>query len=119
MKGLLGGLLALALLVGAAHSLKCYTCDAELTTAACNTPTTCPAGSQYCMKVVASVTGVSAVSKSCAPDCTEGSVSAQGSSGSVFCCKSDLCNGASSARMSYTLLSLAAGISALLVKGAL
>ncbi|KAJ1195832.1 hypothetical protein NDU88_005100 [Pleurodeles waltl] len=80
MKGLLGGLLALALLVGAAHSLRCFTCLAESTTAACNTPTDCPPRSEYCMKVMASGSGQTVVTKSCVPGCTEGSTSVAGGS---------------------------------------
>ncbi|XP_078541499.1 lymphocyte antigen 6E-like [Lissotriton helveticus] len=119
MKGLFLFPLALALLVGAAHSLRCYTCLGASTSAECNTETNCPSGSEYCVKVKASVSGNSVVSKACAPDCKEGSATVPGGSGTVSCCKSDLCNGASSAHFSYTLLSLASVISALVIKAAL
>ncbi|XP_078541501.1 lymphocyte antigen 6E-like [Lissotriton helveticus] len=104
MKGLLFFPLAVALLVGTAHSLRCYTCLRPSTNAACNTETNCPSRSEYCLKVQESVSGM--VSKVCSPDCQEGLVHGPGLSGT-------------SATISYTLLSLAAVISALVVKAAL
>ncbi|XP_069478100.1 lymphocyte antigen 6E-like [Ambystoma mexicanum] len=101
------------------HSLQCYTCAATTNIADCNTNSTCLPGSAYCMKVEATTGGVTAISKSCEMYCTEGSASTGGVSGSVHCCNTDLCNGAASVKISPAVLSLAAGVSVILLRAAL
>ncbi|XP_069478102.1 lymphocyte antigen 6E-like isoform X2 [Ambystoma mexicanum] len=119
MKVLLGALLTAAVLLGTVHSLKCYTCAATTNIADCNAISTCTSGSASCMKVEATSGGLTAISKSCVLECTEGSVSTGGVSGSVHCCNTDLCNGAASVKISPAVLSLAAGVSVILLRAAL
>ncbi|KAJ1195830.1 hypothetical protein NDU88_005098 [Pleurodeles waltl] len=119
MKAVFCSLLAAALLVGTGHALKCYTCSGATSNTEC-VEQTCSTGlDSYCRSTYASGYGVSAMSKICASSCTAGSDTVLGVTSKVTCCTTDLCNGAPSARTSYTLLSLAAGISALLVRAVL
>ncbi|XP_078541507.1 prostate stem cell antigen-like [Lissotriton helveticus] len=120
MKAVLGSLLAAALLVGTGHALTCYTCDTVANNADCMTSSKCATGlDSYCMSSYASGSGASYISKSCSKTCSEGSATLAGVTAKVTCCSSDLCNGANSAKLSTTLLSLAAAISALMVRALL
>ncbi|KAJ1195831.1 hypothetical protein NDU88_005099 [Pleurodeles waltl] len=119
MKSVLGSLLAAALLVGTGHALKCYSCTGATSNTGC-TEETCPTGmDSYCMSIYASGSGVSLMTKSCSPTCVAASTTVGGATAKTTCCNTDLCNGASNAKISYTLLSLAAGISALVVRAVL
>ncbi|XP_069478462.1 prostate stem cell antigen-like [Ambystoma mexicanum] len=120
MKVLLCALLASALLLGIAHSLKCYTCEATTNLANCRTTTTnCSSASAYCMTVQATSVGVTAVAKNCKVACKESTGTVSGVPTSIHCCSTDLCNGGTSARVSYTMLTLAAGACALLLRAGL
>ncbi|XP_078541508.1 lymphocyte antigen 6E-like [Lissotriton helveticus] len=120
MKAVWGCLLAAVLLVGTGHALKCYLCSGSVTNANCKTSSTCPTGSaSYCKSVYASGSGIANIYKTCESSCSPGSDSFLGVTTTTTCCSSDECNGANSVKISYTLLSLAAAISALVVRAVL
>ncbi|XP_069478460.1 secreted Ly-6/uPAR domain-containing protein 2-like [Ambystoma mexicanum] len=121
-----------------AHSLKCYTCAETTNIAGCSTTTTCPSGSAYCRTVEATASGLRTISKSCAAACAEITTSVGGVTSSTRCCSTDLCNGgstgtaaqtpahapadyngATNVRLSYAMLTLAAGASVLLLRASL
>ncbi|XP_069478091.1 toxin S6C6-like isoform X2 [Ambystoma mexicanum] len=119
MKVLVGALLTAAVLLGTAHSLQCYTCTAVTNNADCRTTTTCSTEESYCFKIHSTVGEITSIFKGCEATCTEVSTSVRGISTSTNCCSTDLCNGATSARVSYAMLTLAAGACALLLKAGL
>jgi len=109
---------ALAILTGGANAqISCYVCDSDLDTGCTElsfqvssaTPTS---GCTACTKSVVSVSvlGLSSttVSRSCDVACTPGSSDVAGL-GSVnnYCCSSNLCNGATSMKLTRTTLALA------------
>ncbi|XP_078542497.1 uncharacterized protein LOC144828293 [Lissotriton helveticus] len=117
MKTVVVSLLAAALLFGTAHSLKCYVCAS--TTGSCNTQGTCAAGEVYCASATLTSGSSTTIAKACMASCTAGSGTVSGVTGTVSCCQQDLCNGANSVKINYAMVFLAAGISALLLKGGL
>ncbi|XP_078541502.1 secreted Ly-6/uPAR-related protein 1-like isoform X2 [Lissotriton helveticus] len=129
MKAVFGPLLAAALLVGTGDALKCYTCSLATSNSDCTVEQCSSYYDSYCQSIYASGSGTSYMTKSCASSCTAGTYTVLGVTTKTTCCSSDLCNGgvsstnqcngASSAKLSYTLLSLAAGISALMVRAVL
>ncbi|XP_069478105.1 lymphocyte antigen 6E-like isoform X4 [Ambystoma mexicanum] len=119
MKALLGAILATAVLVGTAHTLQCYSCDFTINISACSTTATCPPGSAYCARMNVTSGGESSYGRGCKETCTESTITAEGVTTSTKCCSTDLCNGSTSARASYTMLTLAAGACALLLRAGL
>ncbi|XP_040208077.1 lymphocyte antigen 6E-like [Rana temporaria] len=110
-----GLLLVIALCVGSALSLKCYTCNAQSTNTNCMTATNCSATDTNCMTSVfaggiGSLSGAS-ITKTCTAVCTETGFNAVVVSTKVTCCTTDLCNtsGASSIKFTYTILVVALG----------
>ncbi|KAE8599826.1 hypothetical protein XENTR_v10017344 [Xenopus tropicalis] len=72
MAALCVSLLLAALCIGTAVPLQCYTCVGSATNANCKIPIICSSIHKYCMTVVGSASGATAVSKSCMPSCTPG-----------------------------------------------
>ncbi|XP_077346654.1 lymphocyte antigen 6E-like [Lithobates pipiens] len=110
-----GLLVFIALCVGSALSLQCYTCTSQSSNTNCMTPTTCAATDTNCMtSVVAgglgSLSGAS-ITKTCTSACTATGFNAVVVSTSVSCCTTNLCNtsGASSIKFTYTILAVALG----------
>uniref|UniRef100_A0A6I8QZ65 UPAR/Ly6 domain-containing protein n=1 Tax=Xenopus tropicalis TaxID=8364 RepID=A0A6I8QZ65_XENTR len=101
----------------AAVPLKCYRCVGATSNADCQTQTDCGPNDAYCMTVVASVSGKTAIGKSCTPSCTPGSASTGGVTGTISCCKTDLCNGATGVKYSYPALGLSLGFLLVLLRG--
>uniref|UniRef100_A0A6I8RFS5 UPAR/Ly6 domain-containing protein n=1 Tax=Xenopus tropicalis TaxID=8364 RepID=A0A6I8RFS5_XENTR len=103
----------------AAVPLKCYTCTSAPTNAECLTLTTCRSYDAYCETVVSSSSGVTTITKSCTPSCTPGSSSIARASGTISCCKTDLCNisGATGVKYSYPALGLPLGSLLVLLRG--
>jgi len=74
----------------AADAISCYT-----TTSGTQT------GCAFCQKTVSSVANLAnVVTKECVPTCIGSSSGIAGLSASVYCCSTDLCNGAATARVS-------------------
>ncbi|XP_078541509.1 uncharacterized protein LOC144826922 [Lissotriton helveticus] len=118
MKAVVISLLAAALLFGTAHSLKCYVCAAA--SGSCNTQTTCGGSAdKYCATLAATSGSSTVVTNFCAITCNPGTTTLGGATSRLSCCQTDLCNGATSMKISYTMLFFAAGISALFLKGGL
>ncbi|XP_030075646.1 lymphocyte antigen 6E [Microcaecilia unicolor] len=112
-------LLVIALCLHNAVSLKCYTCPVTKKSSDCATESTCSVADKYCMKIIASASGETAVSKACTPDCTEGKQTISGATASVYCCQSDLCNGATSVKISYLALVISLGFLGSLLRAGL
>ncbi|KAM8966789.1 ly6/PLAUR domain-containing protein 2-like isoform 2-T2 [Pelodytes ibericus] len=104
----------LTIFVGAAFSLRCYTCFAQSSNANCiTTITNCSTLQTSCETSVASAAYVgSSITKSCSASCTPVSAGVSYASASVSCCTTDLCNtsGAPSIKSGYTLLALSLGL---------
>ncbi|XP_073488743.1 lymphocyte antigen 6E-like [Aquarana catesbeiana] len=110
-----GLLVFIALCVGSALSLQCYTCTSQSSNTNCKTPTNCSATDTNCMtSIVAgglgSISGAS-ITKTCTAVCAATGFNAVVVSTSVSCCATDLCNtsGASSIKFTYTILAVALG----------
>ncbi|XP_053321971.1 lymphocyte antigen 6E-like [Spea bombifrons] len=118
----LKAVLLLSLFIGAALSLKCYTCLSESSNTNCLTETNCSNTESYCQTTVSavSVAGISAssISKICASSCTPYSAGLSVASASVSCCSTDLCNksGATSIKSGFTVLALSLGLVLLLLR---
>ncbi|XP_029448020.1 lymphocyte antigen 6E-like [Rhinatrema bivittatum] len=112
MRTVLLSLLAAALCLHAVHSLQCYTCIAAEKNSDCLTKTECESNENYCMTVVASVSGSTGIVKQCVRDCTPAESSQGNTKASVSCCREDLCNksGAASAKLSSLALLVPAGL---------
>ncbi|KAM8966788.1 lymphocyte antigen 6E-like isoform 1-T1 [Pelodytes ibericus] len=106
----------LTIFVGAAFSLRCYTCFAQSSNANCiTTITNCSTLQTSCETSVASAAYGkigSSITKSCSASCTPVSAGVSYASASVSCCTTDLCNtsGAPSIKSGYTLLALSLGL---------
>ncbi|KAJ1195872.1 hypothetical protein NDU88_005139 [Pleurodeles waltl] len=118
MQAVVPSLLAAALLLGTVDSLRCYTCLTQTSNAECLKPADCPTGNFFCETFISkNPHGVSVISKTCQSLCHEASEALS----STTCCKTDLCNesGANSVRISYTVISLAMVVCALLLRAGL
>ncbi|XP_075067565.1 lymphocyte antigen 6E-like [Mixophyes fleayi] len=108
-------LLLIALCVGTAVSLQCYTCAGQSSNANCQTASTCTGGETYCETTVGSagISGysVTSISKSCSLSCTPVNSGISVVSASVSCCTTDLCNtsGGTNIKYSFTAIILALG----------
>ncbi|XP_039377607.1 lymphocyte antigen 6E-like [Mauremys reevesii] len=113
MKAFLLTLLVAVLCVEQAHSLVCFTCKDASSNWDCLASTTCASDENYCVTkyVGAGIGGHSgqSISKGCASVCPSGGVNIGIAAASVSCCSSILCNtsGASSVKVSYSLLAMA------------
>ncbi|XP_029448012.1 lymphocyte antigen 6E-like isoform X2 [Rhinatrema bivittatum] len=113
MRTVLLALLAAALCLHAAHSLKCYTCVTVEKNSECTTQTECPPiSNKQCMTFVASASGKTSITKQCAPTCSPGKGDIGGVKGEISCCSTDLCNesGATSVKLSNLALLVPAGL---------
>ncbi|XP_031760364.1 lymphocyte antigen 6E-like isoform X1 [Xenopus tropicalis] len=119
MAALYVSLLLAALCIGTVVPLKCYTCLSAASNADCKTQTDCGPNDAYCQTVVGSVSGKKAIGKYCTPSCTPGSSSFAGITGTVSCCKTNLCNtsGAPGVKYSYPALGLSLGFLLVLLRG--
>ena len=83
-------------LCGSAFGLKCYECNKEQSTVACNHPevVVCGVGMEMCAEVSISFNGKKGVGKYCAPKCPIMQYSADflGAKLDVNCCQGNLCN---------------------------
>nr|XP_033785285.1 lymphocyte antigen 6E-like [Geotrypetes seraphini] len=91
MRILLVSLLAAAVCLHLADSLRCYTCFAATSHKGCLSETTCSPNDKYCMTFSNSTSGLTLINKRCAPTC-KSTKSSFSSSVSMSCCKDDLCN---------------------------
>ncbi|OCT77268.1 hypothetical protein XELAEV_18032467mg [Xenopus laevis] len=115
-------LLVIALLIGTACSLRCFSCTALSRNEDCRNTETCSSSTDYCMTTVASA-GIgslkyTSITKTCSPACKESSFGTSVGSGSVSCCSSELCNtsGAIGIKYSYPALVLSLGFFLLLIR---
>nr|XP_033789669.1 prostate stem cell antigen-like [Geotrypetes seraphini] len=94
MKTFLLSLLAAALCLHPADSLKCYTCESaiELKNSKCLIETNCTSEAMYCMTTHAIAHEETAINKRCAAECTSRTVVAEELTVSDSCCQTDLCN---------------------------
>ncbi|XP_043394926.1 lymphocyte antigen 6E isoform X3 [Chelonia mydas] len=95
------------------HSLVCFTCNEKSSNWACLAPAICPSDANYCVTTYlgAGIGGYSSqsISKGCASICPSGGINIGILAASVSCCSSFLCNisGASSVKVSYSVLAMA------------
>ncbi|XP_068091114.1 lymphocyte antigen 6E-like [Hyperolius riggenbachi] len=115
-------LILIALCVGSALSLRCYTCKSQKTNTNCMTATNCSSSSSSCMTSVVggglgSLSGAT-IDKSCTDTCTETGMNIVIFNSGVSCCYTDLCNvsGASSVKSTYTILAGVLGLLGVLLK---
>ncbi|XP_065442413.1 lymphocyte antigen 6E-like [Chrysemys picta bellii] len=113
MKAFLLTLLVAVLCVEQAHSLLCFTCKDASSNWGCLAPTICQSGENYCVTTYlgAGIGGHSgqSISKGCASICPSVGINIGILATSVSCCSSSLCNisGASSVKVSYSVLAMA------------
>nr|XP_033789700.1 lymphocyte antigen 6E-like [Geotrypetes seraphini] len=119
MKTFLLSLLAAALCLHLADSLKCHTCEVASKSSDCTKEKTCSSREMFCKKIVASASGETIVSKDCTSDCSEGKAQIAGVQASVYCCQSDLCNGAMSVKISFLALVISVGFVGSLLRAGL
>ncbi|XP_063780829.1 lymphocyte antigen 6E-like [Pseudophryne corroboree] len=115
-------LLVMAICVGTAYSLTCYTCASQSNNTACMTQTNCSANSTSCMTSVVTVgigsLSASTITKTCSPTCTPSGFNAVVLTTQVSCCNTSLCNtsGANSVTSTYTPLAVALGFVGILLR---
>ncbi|XP_029448008.1 lymphocyte antigen 6E-like [Rhinatrema bivittatum] len=124
MSGFLLSLLAAALCVQTAEPLVCFQCLAQTSNWNCLQPVACEDSDNYCMTTVQSAglgSRTSYISKGCAPICIATNVDVMIAGSSTSCCNSFLCNisGATSVKVSYTVLALSAALLGVLVRAGL
>ncbi|XP_030409771.1 lymphocyte antigen 6E-like [Gopherus evgoodei] len=113
MKAFLLTLLVAVLCVEQAHSLVCFTCKDASSNWDCLASTTCQSDENYCVTTYfgAGIGGHSgqSISKGCASVCPSGGINIGIAATSVSCCSSFLCNisGATSVKVSYSVLAMA------------
>ncbi|XP_039383350.1 lymphocyte antigen 6E-like [Mauremys reevesii] len=113
MKAFLLTLLVAVLCVEQAHSLVCFTCNEASSNWACLLPATCPSDANYCVTTYlgAGIGGHSgqSISKGCSSICPSVGINIGILAASVSCCSSFLCNisGATSVKVSYSVLAMA------------
>ncbi|XP_053875316.1 lymphocyte antigen 6E-like [Malaclemys terrapin pileata] len=113
MKAFLLTLLVAVLCVEQAHSLVCFTCKDASSNWECLGSTICPSDENYCVTTYlgAGIGGHSkqSISKGCASICPSGGINIGIAAASVSCCSSFLCNisGATSVKVSYSVLAMA------------
>ncbi|XP_065442410.1 lymphocyte antigen 6E-like isoform X1 [Chrysemys picta bellii] len=113
MKAFLLTLLVAVLCVEQAHSLLCFTCKDASSNWECLGSTTCQSDENYCVTtyVGAGIGGHSgqSISKGCASVCPNSGINIGIAAASVSCCSSSLCNisGATSVKVSYSVLAMA------------
>ncbi|KAG6921923.1 lymphocyte antigen 6E-like, partial [Chelydra serpentina] len=96
-----------------AHSLVCFTCQDASSNWDCLSSTTCQSDENYCVTTylgggIGGHSGQS-ISKGCAAVCPSVGINIGILAASVSCCSSFLCNisGASSVKVSYSVLAMA------------
>ncbi|XP_069815705.1 lymphocyte antigen 6H, partial [Dendropsophus ebraccatus] len=108
-------LLGITLCAATAYSLRCYTCDTELTNTNCLTATNCTSNTTSCQTdlliIRAGSASVTSITKACAASCSATSYSLGTNTLSTSCCNTDLCNtsGGAAITSSYTAIILALG----------
>ncbi|XP_027687417.2 lymphocyte antigen 6E-like [Chelonia mydas] len=113
MKAFLLALLVAILCVEQADSLVCFTCNEKSSNWACLAPAICPSDANYCVTTYlgAGIGGHSgqSISKGCVSVCPSFGINIGILAASVSCCSSFLCNisGASSVKVSYSVLAMA------------
>nr|XP_033789680.1 lymphocyte antigen 6E-like [Geotrypetes seraphini] len=109
MRILLVSLLAAAVCLHLVHSLTCYSCKEVSNMDTC-TKKKCQ-NETYCISIKGHKDASSTVlmSKQCVSECTEGPQTTLELTGNATCCKTDLCNGATSVRISCLPLVISLG----------
>ncbi|XP_074841698.1 lymphocyte antigen 6E-like [Carettochelys insculpta] len=125
MKAVLLALLAAALCGGPAYALWCFACSDSSSNWGCLRPTVCPDDANYCVTTYLGA-GIGArsgqsISKGCASVCPNAGINLGILAASVSCCNSFLCNisGASSVKVSYSVLAMAVLASLVYIRAAL
>ncbi|XP_053874080.1 lymphocyte antigen 6E-like [Malaclemys terrapin pileata] len=125
MKAFLLTLLAAVLCAEQAHSLVCFTCKDASSNWECLGSTICQSDENYCVTtyVGAGIGGHSgqSINKGCASVCPSGGINIGIAAASVSCCSSFLCNtsGATSVKVSYSVLAMAMLASFVYIKAGL
>ncbi|XP_029443073.1 prostate stem cell antigen-like [Rhinatrema bivittatum] len=125
MRAFLLPLLAVALCLHTAHSLKCYTCEKQHNNGQCLVETPCLPSQRACWTLVSTTTKVftteTTIWKRCSSLCATGVTSYNGVRTVASCCYEDLCNvsGATSARISSLALAVSAGFIVSLLRAGL
>ncbi|XP_030046087.1 lymphocyte antigen 6E-like [Microcaecilia unicolor] len=113
MKTFLLSLLALALCLHTAHSLKCYSCTVEKNSD-CKDYQECSPSEKYCQTGIYEYDSNIAIIKTCTDTCFPFSSQAGSARASVSCCQTDLCDhsrgrSAASVRISNLALVISVG----------
>ncbi|XP_078541475.1 uncharacterized protein LOC144826891 [Lissotriton helveticus] len=115
MKNWFISLLVASLFTGIACNLACFTCTDRPISDNCMDPLECPDSSQFCQTMITnSSTNVRRITKTCERTCTDIITNTM----TVTCCGDYYCNGATNMKISYPLLTLAAGVSVFLLRAA-
>ncbi|KAF7237178.1 Prostate stem cell antigen [Varanus komodoensis] len=105
-------------------SLKCYTCNNELSNKNCNTTKDCETSAKACKTdVIAVAQVINIITKECSASCESSLSNFTVGKRNISCCSTDLCNvsGAHSFRTSYgpVVLAVFTSLACLFLKGSL
>ncbi|XP_078541472.1 ly6/PLAUR domain-containing protein 2-like [Lissotriton helveticus] len=115
MKNWFISLLVASLFIGIACNLACFTCTNQPTYDNCRVTTVCEDASIFCKTMITNMsTSAIRITKTCERACTDNTTNTK----TVTCCGKDFCNEATNMKTSYPLLTLAAGVSAFLLRAA-